>query len=184
MDINELSRRSFLLAGGAVVAGGLVGCGGGGFAPLDVGLDTGDDVPVAPASDDVIVIEEEILEAIDEARATDSTLAYMTRHDFDRWHDEAFEFTPEGGQAQTLVLGNVEDHSNLLNASAREYGLREPFSVQFYGPEPSNLPEGRHTITHPDMGEVIAHVIPQGSTADREGPLEGSPEAVYEIFFN
>ena len=172
MKMDEISRRTFLVAGGAVVAGAMAGCGAaGGAEPIAT---TGGDV--APTGD---AIDEAIAAAID----ANPTLGHLTRHDFDRWHGESFDLMNGEGETIQIELVHVTDNSHHVSPETRERGLREPFAVQFLGPPEENHPDGLHTVTHSDMGAILAHVVYQGPQQDENGDVIAPARTVYEIFF-
>ena len=179
MRIDDLSRRTFLLAGGAVVTGALAGCGAGGGVEFDEAASTGGDT--APT---LALPRDPLDEALTDARNADPTLAFLTRHDFDRWHGESFDLTNEGGDTIAVELVGVTDEAGLMNDESRERGLREPFSVQFFGPLAGEHEAGRFTLTHPDMGEVVTYVAYQGTTEDLDQRPEGGDRSVYGLHFN
>ena len=175
MSTYDLNRRTFLVAGGAVVAGALAGCGAGGAAPEIAG---------EPAVPTLAVPDDPIAAGLEHSRASDPTLAFLTRHDFDRWHGEAFDMTSASDERITIELVSVHDQSDLVSEETREQGLREPFSVQFHGPLDATHQGGRYRLAHPDMGEILVHVQFEGTTEELEPrPVHGD-RRVYELFFN
>lgn len=182
MRIDELSRRTFLLAGGAAMAGAVVGCGGAGIS-VDATLpsDPGGDQEVTPT---LALPRDPMAEALDAARDANPTLAFLTRHDFDRWHGESFDLTNAAGDTITVELIAVHDESALMNADSRELGLREPFSVQFFGPLAGDHQEGPYTVAHPDMGRIDTFVCYQGTTEESDERPAGGDHSVYALYFN
>ena len=182
MAEDDLNRRTFIAAAGAVVAGTLTGCGaGGGALPAgDLGSDPGGDGPptVTPTGGDVIDILKEASEA-------DPTLFYLTRTDFEVWTGETFELREAGAlESVTLELVAVQDRSHEMTPEARELGLREPFSVRLFASLDTDAPEGRYEVSHAGMGTVTVQVSDGGTTEDAIEPHVGPEMRVYELHFN
>jgi len=181
---NELNRRTFIAATGALAAGALTACGGGG-APLPfVATEEGPDA-VVPQSD----TPPEIIEMLDEARAADPILASLDRTDFEQWTGEQFEIRQEGRGTISVNLVDVQDRSHEMTDETRSMGLREPFTARFHGPVDASAIGGRYTVSHPAMGDVVLYVHQGGTTAQTMSP-EGEPvdsgpvRNVYELYFD
>jgi len=185
MAEDDLNRRTFIAAAGAVVAGTLTGCGaGGGLPATDLGSDLGGEgPPVTPTGGDVIDILQEASEA-------DPTLFHLTRANFEVWTGETFELREPGAlesvtlESVALELVGVEDRSHEMTPEARDLGLREPFSVRLLASLDTDAPEGRYDVSHPGMGTVTVQVSDGGTTEDSTQPHVGPEQRVYELHFN
>jgi len=63
-----------------------------------------------------------------------------------------------------LELDEVEVH----RSSPAPGITRQPFTLIFLGPKDSILPEGTHTLSHAELGEVALYLIPILSTGERQ----------------
>lgn len=179
MPQKDLSRRTFLATAGAVAAAGtLIGCGGGGFVPGGLASDGGADLPLGDGLTSVAA-------QLEEARRSDPALWNLTRGDFEAWREESFDVATETGAHTPLELVDVLDRSDEMTPDSRALGLREPFSVCFHAPlQAETLPSGRHSLSHPAMGEVLVYIAESGTTEDAAVPYEGPEMRVYELHFN
>jgi hypothetical protein len=159
----ELTRRGFVLAGGACMAGFLAACGGAGsFAPSGTGGSA--TLGSLPGGD------------------PNEVLASLRLEHFDRLVGDSVRMSDGEGTADVTILETV-DHCH-LNDENPELGIREPFSVVLEGPGDFCSQEGRYDLTHPELGTVtvfVTYMGPHEATSIVGSTVETNR---YEIHFN
>jgi hypothetical protein len=79
---------------------------------------------------------------------------------------ERFELLLEDAGPVPLELTEAGPVGELSAKQAAELGKRLPFSLVFRGPAELLLPQGVHTVRHPQMGDLSIFLVQLDQSAD------------------
>ena len=83
-----------------------------------------------------------------------------TYDDFASHLDTEFHISGDAGAIKAILI-------EAIKGLPREEGAPPPFSVIFLGPLEPELPQGMHTLSHPQIGDLDVFLVP--IARDEEG---------------
>lgn len=79
---------------------------------------------------------------------------------FDDLIGESFKLQNVDGHALSLILKSVESPEQHITQRARELGIREPFSLLFFGPIEPFLESGMYEFEHEALSKIDLFLVP------------------------